>query len=288
MKKMLTLLATISMMSCFGLHAQAKTLNKRITHFFKGGEYLRFRAKIGQVDGGHSYLVVKKVKGKGKGMTVRAVMKARTNTFFDKIHRVNNRFESEFSVNGFNKLKYRMDVDQAGTVQRRFLSLTAGRARKALLSLFVKPKSKKTKRWMKPWKRTYKVPKNTKDLVGAIYYARTLPYTKGKVFKMYVFVTGRLWKVKGKMLKRERIYTPFGYKNTLVIGATGWRLGVAGKAQKMKVWLSDDRYRLPLKMQGSVPYIGVASAILVGYRRKYGSRYMKNRRKSVRRFFSKF
>lgn len=273
--------------------AWSKKNKRRSNTPVQAGEYLRFRAKIGSVDGGHSYLLLKKVRKDGKGLMMRAVMRARTNTFFDKVHRVNNRFESLFSLSETkNEFSYKMDVDQAGVKQQRRLQLVSDMATKGKtnLTLKVRPKDQKTKKLKKGWSRKYKVPKMTHDMVGALYHARFLPYKTGKTFSIYVFVTGKLWKVEGRIVGKEKFYSKFGYKKTIVVEAKSRCISRPGPTRKLKVWLTDDKRRVPLKISGAIPYLGRATALLVGYRRNYKSPYLNARKRGghLRRFLGRF
>lgn len=263
--------------------------SRPVLSFVKAGEYLRYRAKVGEVKGGTTFLMIKRVRGRGGQKKITAVIKARTNTFFDKIHRVNNRFESLFDLTKRGSYRYRMDVDQAGTLQLRKIHFQE-RARSLRLILYTKNKKKPDqKKPPKGWTRKYRTPKGTRDLVSAIYFARSLPYHSKKTFKMHVFVASKLWRLTGKVLRKERIYSIFGSQQAYVVRAGATCLNHAGPRRYFQAWISADSRRIPLKIQGYVPYLGNASAILIGYRANYNSRYLDGTRsRRLRRFLGRF
>jgi len=251
----------------------------------ESGELIRFKATVGAVEGGYSYLLLKKIKNKHKDFQVKAMMKARTNHFFDKVHRVNNRFESYFSLFKNTPYKYKMDVDQAGTLQKRKMKfVVAGKNGRIYLSVHSKRGRRQKKYRHYAWKRQYRVPKNTRDLVSAIYHARTLPFEDGKVFVVHVFVTGKLWKVTGKMIRKEKLYSILGGKMTYVIQAMAVCINRPSPKRPLTIWITADKLRIPLKIQGSLPYIGNITAEVSGYRRNAKSRYLDGRRRGRLRY----
>ncbi len=264
----------------------AKSKKDRKHRFsFEVGELIRFKALVGSVEGGYSYLLIKSIRKKRGDFRIRAIMKARTNHFFDKIHRINNRFESRFTLLKNAPSRYKMEVDQAGTLQRRRMRFDIkGKYGKIFLSVRSKRGRHQKKYRPYSWKRRYRVPKGTRDLISAIYYARTLPFENGKKFVVYVFVTGRLWKVTGKMVRKERIYSILGPRMTYVVDAVAVCINRPAPRRPMTIWITADRLRIPLKIVGSLPYIGSVTAEVSGYRRNAKSRYLDGRRRGRLRY----
>lgn len=250
------------------------------------GELLRFRAKIGEVEGGYAFMAIKKVSKRTSGVRVQAYLKARTNSFFDKVHRVNNRFSSDFDLHQKKSFRYRMNVDQAGTIQIRKIHFTPLR-RRGTLKLHVKSKYKKPKKGYRHWRRSIRVPDTTRDLVSAIYHARTLPYRPGLTFSFHVFVTGKLWRVTGRLVRTTSMYSILGKRKVFEIEATGVCLSRPGPARKLKAWITADAQRVPLRIQGRVPYLGYITAKLAGYRRNSKSRYLDGRQSGRLRYLLK-
>ncbi len=242
----------------------------------QAGELIFLKASLAGVEGGTSRLLVRKVQKTGKDTYLLATMKARTNTFFDKIHKVNNIFSSWFSLFHNGAFRYHLDVDQAGLRQSRRLNFKSSKRRGTLL-LAVKTYANKRGPVWRPWKRRYRVPANTHNLVSALYYARFLKYRRGKRFRFFVFVQGKIWRVSGKMTKKVKLFTAIGTRRALLVEADTWSLRRPRHKRKLRIWLSDDRFRLPLKIEGYVPRIGVAKAELTAYRRNYRSRLLNKR-----------
>lgn len=254
------------------------------------GELIQLKASIAGVEGGTSSFLVQKVRRDGQDTFLQAMIRARTNTFFDKIHKVNNIFTSWFSLFSDRSFQYRLDVDQAGLKQLRRLDFEGGSG-KGTVTLAVRTYANTRGPVWKPWKRRYRVPTDTKNLVSALYHARFLPYQIGKNFSFHVFVLGKVWAVQGRVLNKTRLVTAIGSRRALELVAWTWALEYPGFKREVRIWLSDDAERIPLQITGHVPRIGTAKAELVSYRRNYHSQTLtaNNHRKANRwEFLSDF
>jgi len=100
-----------------------------------------------------------------------------------------------------------------------------------------------------------KVPKNIQDIVSVFYYARTLDITgmkPGDSFPLSFFLDDSVYVSKIIYLGREQITTDMGTFNTLKFKpmvATG---EVFKEPYPMQLWVTDDKNRLPVKMQSAV------------------------------------
>lgn len=259
--------------TCCIISTPAWSAPTHITPSLQQGEFLRFEAKVGEVKGGYCYIKAERVRKTRKGLRIRASLKARTNLFFDKIHRINNRFSSTFGLYNRSGFDYKINVDQGGTLLKRKVKFSH-RGRKGHLRLNAHYKQYRGK----PFNRTYRseriAPSDTHNLVSALYRARFLRYRKGRTFSFHVFSTGRLWSVKGKMKRITTVYTILGAQKAYEIHAVAKRAYPNAKPRQIRVWLSADRRRIPFKVQGYVPFIGTAAIELIGYRRSRKSRYI--------------
>lgn len=237
----------------------------------QAGELIYLKASVAGVEGGTSSFLVQKVQRQGKETFLQAVIHARTNTFFDKIHKVNNIFTSWFPVFSDRPFQYRLDVDQGGLKQTRRLHFEINRLG-GLISLAVNTYANTRGPVWRPWTRRHRVPTNTKNLVGALYHARFLPYQLGKSFSFHVFVMGKLWVVQGRAVRKTRLSSAIGPRPAIELEAWTYAAESPRFKRQIRIWLSDDADRIPLKITGHVPQIGTAQADVISYRRNYHSR----------------
>ncbi len=105
------------------------------------------------------------------------------------------------------------------------------------------------------------------DALSALYYLRHRKFKAQKKFCFEVYHRRRLWRVEGQMSHKENISVKAGKGDAIVLKATVRRLG-GGKSQgqrhQVKLWLSHDRHRLPLKFEAPIGF-GDLRAELVGY-----------------------
>ncbi|TNE52143.1 MAG: DUF3108 domain-containing protein [Deltaproteobacteria bacterium] len=275
MKRIILLLGTITFCGAALLSTveagRSASRAPRLKAAIQAGELIQMKASVAGVEGGTSSFLVRKVKQKGQDTHLHAMIKARTNTFFDKIHKVNNIFSSWFPLYSDGDFRYRLDVDQAGLKQLRRIHFKK-QGKKGTVTLAVRTYANKRGPVWRPWRRRYRVPKNTRNLVSALYHARFLPYEKGKRYNFHVFVLGKVWGVQGRFLRKTRILTAIGKRRAIEVEALTWYIRRPHMKRRVRIWLSDDQHRLPLRIIGHVPRIGTAKAELTSYRRNYHSR----------------
>lgn len=71
----------------------------------------------------------------------------------------------------------------------------------------------------------------------------------GACFSARVLVDGTVWILRGKVIGPSRITMPFGRQQALLLKIQARRRGRAQKVD-LKIWLSDDAWRLPLRIEG--------------------------------------
>ena len=111
--------------------------------------------------------------------------------------------------------------------------------------------------------KTYKINEKTHDPLTSFYYVRTLKLEVGKSVYVDVFDSKKLWNVEVQVLRRERIKTELGEFDTLVIKPLMKSEGIFNRKGEVYIWLTDDKKRIPVKLESKVP-IGSITATLVG------------------------
>ncbi len=104
---------------------------------------------------------------------------------------------------------------------------------------------------------------NTFDPLSSFFYVRTLKAEVGRSVYVDVLDSKKLWNVEVKVLRKERIDTSLGSFDTIVIKPLLKSEGIFNKRGDMYIWLTDDKKRIPVKMQTKVA-VGRVTATLVG------------------------
>lgn len=115
---------------------------------------------------------------------------------------------------------------------------------------------------------TFKVPNCIQDVVGAIYYARNIDFSKYKAddkIPFSMFLDNETYNLYIRYLGKETIKTKYGkfkaikFKPLLIKGT------IFEGGEKMTVWVSDDGNHLPLRVESPIS-VGSVKVDMMGYR----------------------
>ena len=108
---------------------------------------------------------------------------------------------------------------------------------------------------------------NVLDMLSSLYYVRTQPLEVGKDIVFDIVNREKQYPLVVKVLKQETVKTAAGKFNCWVVEPKFRGEGIfVAKGKSLKVWLTADEYKLPVKMQAEV-FIGSVKAELLEYKR---------------------
>ncbi len=114
-------------------------------------------------------------------------------------------------------------------------------------------------------KDTFPVPPYVLDDLSLLYHVRTMELVPGKDVELDIYSGKKLYRLKVKIIKKERIKVEAGVFNTLVVEPLLQAAGLFKSEGKVTVWLTDDRLHLPVLMKSKV-VVGSIVAELEDYR----------------------
>ena len=110
---------------------------------------------------------------------------------------------------------------------------------------------------------SYPVPERVQDALSSLYYVRTRQdLIIGKSIIVDVHDSGKTWAVEVKTLGRERIKTPAGEYDTLMVKTFPKYEGVFMNRGEIAIWFTDDARRVPVLMKSKIS-IGSIVATLI-------------------------
>ncbi|HSZ25351.1 MAG TPA: DUF3108 domain-containing protein [Cytophagaceae bacterium] len=115
--------------------------------------------------------------------------------------------------------------------------------------------------------REYDIAGDLQDIVSGAYYLRVIDYDKLKindVFEINSFFEDKLYNFKIRYKGREHIKTEFGKINAIRLAPIMPENGLFSGENSIRLWLSDDKNRLPLKIQAEM-FVGAVEIDLKGY-----------------------
>ncbi len=106
------------------------------------------------------------------------------------------------------------------------------------------------------------------DMLSALYYVRAQKLEVGKDISFDIINREKQYPLLVKVLKKETVKTPAGKFNCVIVEPQFRGEGIfVAKGKSLKVWLTDDEYKMPVKMSVEV-FIGSVSAELLEYQRQ--------------------
>lgn len=104
-------------------------------------------------------------------------------------------------------------------------------------------------------KEDFEVPDNILDIVGGYYYLRTLDYSKyreGDEIEVSGFFDDEIYDLRLRYLGKRQLRTQLGTFNTIVIAPRIPENDFFDGKEPIKVWISDDKNKVPLKIRAKL------------------------------------
>ena len=210
---------------------------------FLQGETLDYNLTWLKITGGTARMTVAPVPDDSSRVRITSV--AKSSSGFSRIFKVHDQLESIIARDDFSTLMYMKRLDEGGDQISEVTTIADGIATR------VRKKAK-----------TLPVPRPVYDPISVIYYLRTLDLTVGKQHELKLVADGKLYEVHARVTRKEKIQTPAGTFNTVLVEPR-WFSGGVEKKEKTFLWFSDDARRLPVRIRSEVNF-GAITATLRG------------------------
>jgi hypothetical protein len=174
----------------------------------------------------------------------------KTNSSYDWVFRVRDRYESYIDTASLQPLKFVRNVNEGGHKQYENVSFNHS-ANTAVTTDGV-----------------YKVPNCVQDVLSSIYYARNIDFSKYKVndkIPFTMFLDNEVYNMYIRYLGKEEIKTRYGkfkaikFKPLLVKGT------IFEGGEKMIVWVSDDANKIPIRIESPI-IVGTVKVDMMSYK----------------------
>lgn len=178
------------------------------------------------------------------------VGEGKTNSSYDWISKVNDRYETYVDTNTLLPQKFMRHVEEGN--HRKFETITFNRNANTVVTN----------------DGVYKVPPCIQDVVSALYYARNIDFSKykpGDKISFNMFIDNEVFSMYIRYVGKETVKTRYGkfhairFKPLLIKGT------VFEGGEKMNVWVSDDNNRIPLRVETPLT-VGSIKIDMMGYK----------------------
>ena len=211
------------------------------------GERLVFSVQYGIVKAGEAVLEVRNVAEIGGKPSYYILSDARTNDVFSVFYRVRDRFVSLMDTTDLVSLRYEKHLHEGKYKNYRFADFDQ-QQHKANYDGKEIP-----------------IAPRTQDVLSAMYYVRSLPLKVGQAIAIANHTDGKNYPLVVRVLGEERITVEAGTFDCLVVEPFLRYPGIFTQKGRVKVWVTNDRYKIPVLVKSKV-IIGEVSAVLTDYR----------------------
>jgi len=168
---------------------------------------------------------------------------AESTSGFARFYRVRDELESIVTHRDFSTVMYRKRLQEGGKSKDETTTIADGSATR---------KGKQVA-----------VPKPVFDPLSILYYFRTLPLGEGRKFDVPVVADGKLYTLDVEVTGKERITTPAGTFDALVIEPKSEMAGGVFRDEKnrMTIWYSSDARHLPLRIKSELKFGSITATL---------------------------
>ncbi len=213
---------------------------------FGVNEKLTFDINYGFINAGVATMEVARLIEYENRPCYQVVTRAKSNSFFSTFYKVDDRVESIIDAVGIFSWRFEKNLREGHYRTDRTYSFDQRRN----VAFYRND--------------TIAVPSFVQDALSVLYYVRTQKLQPGKSLYIDNFTDGKLYPLEVKVLKRERVTAKAGTFDCIVVEPLLRSVGVFKHQGKLKVWLTDDRLKMPVLMKSKI-LVGSITVELTDY-----------------------
>lgn len=210
------------------------------------GEKLRFDIGYGFINAGYATIEVVDLIEFNQRPCYQVVSTAHSNKFFSNFYRVEDRVESIIDAIGIFSWRFEKRLREGNYRSDRAYEFDQYNHRVVYEG------------------DTMEIPPFVQDALSLLYYARTQELKVGESIYIDNFTDGKQYPLEVRILKRETINVKAGRFDCLVVEPLLLSSGVFKHEGRLKVWLTDDRLKIPVQMKSRV-LVGSITAELTDF-----------------------
>ncbi|HCS20619.1 MAG TPA: DUF3108 domain-containing protein [Bacteroidetes bacterium] len=157
-----------------------------------------------------------------------------TNTKYDWIFKVRDRYESYFRTDNLKPLKFVRNVQEGD--YKRYEEVVFDHENKTAVTN----------------KGVIRIPASIQDVISSLYYARNIDYNKykkGDQINFNMFLDNEIHNMYIRYLGKENIKTKYGTFRAIKIKPLLLKGNVFDGGEKMTIWVTDDANRIPVRIE---------------------------------------
>ncbi len=203
------------------------------------GERLKFSIGYGPITAGTAYLEVSDTNTYNGNICYRITSHTTSNGFFDNFYKVRDTILSQLDVDGLFSRYFFKALHEGSYHSSREIVLEPRHQR----ALFRKGTDKPDTVSLLPF---------ANDELSVLYYARTQPLKVGTSIHVPAMSGDTSQMIEVRVIGRETVEVPAGEFKCIVVEPMLIAAGVFKQEGEIKVWLTDDRLRMPVLMKSKI------------------------------------
>ena len=216
---------------------------------FGVGEKLEFSVKYGKIPAGTAVMEIPEIISPDGYKTFRIVSTAYSNDFVSIFYKVRDSVETLVDVSGIFPRKFAKKLREGGYRSDRS-TIFNQKDHLAITGDDTIP--------------TYSF---VQDALSSLYFLRTQEIVLGKDILIDNHTDRKNYPLKIIVHKKEKIEVPAGKFDCIVVEPVMRAEGIFKAKGSIKIWLTDDQYKMPVMMKSEVYFLGSISAQLNNYKR---------------------
>lgn len=218
----------------------ADSLERQIVNDAFGlGERLTFSIGYGPITAGTAFLEVVDTNTFQGRLCYMICSQTNSNGFFDNFYKVRDTVFSQLDVDGLFSRHFFKALHEGSYHSSREIALDHANRRAYFRKGTDQPD-------------TVALLAFANDELSALYYVRTLPLEVGKSVKVPAVSGDTSQMIEVRVLRRETVEVPAGEFKCIVVEPMLTAAGVFKQEGDIKVWLTDDRLRMPVLMKSKI------------------------------------
>lgn len=165
------------------------------------------------------------------------VGEGRTNSSYDWIFKVRDRYETFFDTGNLQPLRFIRNVDEGG--YKKYENITFNQQTNTAITT----------------SGVFKVPNCVQDVLSSIYYARNIDFNKYKVgdkIPFSMFLDNEVYDLYIRYMGKEIVKTKYGKFRAIKFRPLLVKGTIFEGGEKMTVWVSDDPNHIPIRVESPI------------------------------------
>lgn len=241
---------------------QDRSVRSIVNNSFTTGEVLKYRVHYGFINAGTATM---KVDNKIHMIQGRPSYKVdvfgKSSGFFDVFTRIRDNWGAYIDTTAMLPLKGYRNIEE-GKYRKYEITEFDQKANEAEMSWLDKNTGKVKE------KKSFQTPEEILDIVSGYYFLRTLDYSKykkGDIISLNAFFDEEVYDFKIQYSGKEKLETEVGEIKAIVLTPVIPQNKLFDGENSIKVWISDDANKIPLKIKASM-FVGAVEIDIVSYK----------------------